>query len=513
MLAAAVALGAQHGVATTSSPEFCRRTKRPSVKVPGPTADPPFGPLLPPDRRGPVVLARVKKLLAEANAAGGEAFTPDESAYATEMLRLHDERLAHNTLKLGIVFNLALLGLMPLLAPIQYLKHLMAANAICASVDLLWVLVLHRQRLIKAWHIVIGFNLVLIGAFSQGLSMSVPLHDDSTFVLGTSALIALSAILIILSPFSSFLTPLTAIGFWLMPVVFYPERPEAARWLAIYALALGFSCVIRHSETVRTRREAVLERRKREAELRAARVKFQRELELAREIQDSMAPPPHSITPDGMQVYCLQLKHEKVAGDWMAVRRCSDGSLVLVIADATGKGMQAALVVHAIQSLWATTLDDPSFDAKSWLERANAALFRLGEKQTHSATVGVAVLRANRLTYWSAGHLPLFLLLGNERQTMFKALLGRGNVLGLAQTLSLTPQYIDMAPNFPVRILMGSDGIFAKGTLTLHRDVEVLYSRMKKDGTTCLDGADTNDDKTLIVVERNFPAAAAPGVA
>ena len=60
----------------------------------------------------------------------------------------------------------------------------------------------------------------------------------------------------------------------------------------------------------------------------------------------------------------------------------------------------------ALQSLWADALDLPEFAARPWIERVNRTLIRLGANKLHSATLGLAVISADDITYWSAGHVP-----------------------------------------------------------------------------------------------------------
>jgi hypothetical protein len=440
-----------------------------------------------------------------------DAATAEEIAYAEAAVREHDERRSSITLKIGIGFNLAILALAPLLAYASHRTVLTIAASICVTVDVLWALFGARQRVVKAWAVLFGFNILLIGAFAYAVAIAVRANDESAYALGASTLVALATTLTILSPFSNLLTPLAALAYWLLAVVFYHGRPETPRWLVIYGMALVFACVIRYVEGQRTRRETILSRRSRQAELRAAQIGFQRELELAREIQDSMAPPPVWCAPDGTRVLARQRKHEKVAGDWCATRMLANGTLVLVVVDATGKGMQAALVTHAIQSLWATTLAEATFDPRAWLVRVNVTLLRLGEKQTHSATVGLAVLERTQVTYWSAGHLPLFALVGGAAGTTFKALTSRGNMLGLGPALELTAQSLPLTPGAPLRLLLGSDGVFARGTLTVRREVEAAHARVTSAESafeTALLAPETGDDQTLLVVERDFTAAA-----
>ncbi len=457
-------------------------------------------------------ITRIRTQLAHkaSGAADGDSFGADELGHAAEAMRLKDVETAENTIRLGIAFNATLFVIVPAIALPEHKPVLLGTASFCLLLDLFWVLGMRKVLpFLKAHHVIVGGNLLLIAAFSQVVAVSVGAAAPMQFALATNGLMTLASILLILSPFNNYLTPLTAASFWAITFALYPPSPSRWRWLILYGVGLGFSTAVWRMQSMRTRREAILEYRSRQAEIRAASMRFQRDLELAREIQDSMAPPAHSVMPEGSQIYCMQMKYEKIAGDWMTVRRFPDHSLVMVCVDATGKGMQAALVVHAIQSLWATTMDDDSFDAKKWLLLVNQALSRLGEKQAHSATAGVAVIKGNRITYWSAGHLPLFLLLGHVKSAQLKTLMGKGNILGVGSVLALAPQYIDVAPTLPIRIVLASDGVLEKGTLTQAKDLESLYEGMQRLGAGCLTDLPSQDDKSLILLERNLPQTVA----
>lgn len=132
--------------------------------------------------------------------------------------------------------------------------------------------------------------------------------------------------------------------------------------------------------------------------IQSERQKFEHELNLARNIQDSMLPPRHIETKRAkIQIY--RSTHEKVGGDWVAFRELEDGKIVLFVIDAVGKGIQAALVVHAVQSLWARTLSELTFNPEIWLHEVNETLLRLGEREAHSATIGMFVIAERTLTY------------------------------------------------------------------------------------------------------------------
>src|SRR5688500_16637108 len=102
-----------------------------------------------------------------------------------------------------------------------------------------------------------------------------------------------------------------------------------------------------------------------------------------------------------MRASCFQKKFGPLGGDWLAVRRLKDGSLAAIVGDATGKGVQASLVVHAVQSLWASALVEPEFEPARWLRHLNQVLLTMGRSQLQTVTVGLLIINERRITYWS----------------------------------------------------------------------------------------------------------------
>ena len=76
----------------------------------------------------------------------------------------------------------------------------------------------------------------------------------------------------------------------------------------------------------------------------------EKELELARAIQSRLLPPPE-IEGDGYRLAARNLAARFVAGDFYDVFLLSDGSLGLVVADVSGKGMGAALIMASVKAV------------------------------------------------------------------------------------------------------------------------------------------------------------------
>ena len=257
---------------------------------------------------------------------------------------------------------------------------------------------------------------------------------------------------------------------------------------------------ILYSRIYRSRREILAEYRARNQLLQTERLKvevIEQQMELAKEIQDSLTPPSKITTPMGAEAVFLQKKYHPLGGDWMAVRVLDNGDTVFVVADVTGKGLGAALVVHALQSLWAKSLSEPEFDIQVWLDSVNRTLLTLGQKKPHTCTIGVLVLSENKLTYYSAGHVPCYVVLGRQKM---RVILGQGNLVGFTDSLELSPVSMNFTPGEAMTVLLGTDGALTKGSRGRLRDILALIDHVETDPSSALNANIVDDDKMLIAV-------------
>jgi DNA-binding transcriptional regulator YhcF (GntR family) len=81
-----------------------------------------------------------------------------------------------------------------------------------------------------------------------------------------------------------------------------------------------------------------------------ARELGRRELEMARDVQRRLLPPPEVSGP-GWQVAARCLPARVVAGDFYDVLRHADNSVDVVIADVAGKGFAASLIMASVKAM------------------------------------------------------------------------------------------------------------------------------------------------------------------
>ena len=274
-------------------------------------------------------------------------------------------------------------------------------------------------------------------------------------------------------------------------------------WLATTSVQIAFSTVIFYGRLKRIQNEGLHEYRERS--LMASHEKLRREalekdMILAQEIQNSFSPP-QNLVESYMKINFFQQKHTHLGGDWCAMKKSPTGEISILIADATGKSVSAALVIHAVQSLWALALDDDPFDPVAWMFGVNKSLCALGQKSIHSLTLGLAQIKGSTLTYHSAGHVPAVVFLRNQGERSLKFLHARGDIMGLRPEIHLVPVTINLEKERVKTLVLTTDGVLDKGTRTDRKFLTQLLQSLDAVGEKALDQCQTEDDKLLIRLE------------
>ena len=139
------------------------------------------------------------------------------------------------------------------------------------------------------------------------------------------------------------------------------------------------------------------------------RVRFENELELARRIQARLLPAAPPDVP-GLEIAGASESAREVGGDYYDHLVLADGRVLLVIADVSGKGTPAALIMSAFRAALVSQ-DDTLSELERLAEKLNAFLNRSVESGRFvTAFFGLLDPRDGRLQYVNAGHNPALLL-------------------------------------------------------------------------------------------------------
>lgn len=134
-----------------------------------------------------------------------------------------------------------------------------------------------------------------------------------------------------------------------------------------------------------------------------------RELELAAEMQGMLIP--RSLPEDGqVQAAAWYQPHRQVGGDYYDLFMAGPDHLVLCVADVSGKGMAAALLVSNFQAtVRAMLATDPQLD-RALPELNRVVMDRARGERFITVFLAVADLSTGRMQYVNAGHNPPLLL-------------------------------------------------------------------------------------------------------
>jgi serine phosphatase RsbU (regulator of sigma subunit) len=228
---------------------------------------------------------------------------------------------------------------------------------------------------------------------------------------------------------------------------FSPKDVSLLRTLAQQA-ALG----IQRARLVADLRDKIDQLEQAQVEL-ASKERLERELELARQVQQSMLPRSFPHIP-GFQIVARNTPARHVGGDFYDVIQLDSDHFGVAIADVSDKGLPAALYMALTRSLLrAEARRFPS--PRAVLGNVNQLLLELGDGSTFvTVFYGVVDRASRRMVYSRAGHdRPLLL-----RDGVAQSLYGDGTPLGiLSDDFRLSQEEIQLAPGD--RLVLYTDGL------------------------------------------------------
>ena len=231
----------------------------------------------------------------------------------------------------------------------------------------------------------------------------------------------------------------------------------------------------------------------------------------ARKIQDNLRP--HLAGFPDLAVACIYQPADQVAGDYYDVVRCRDGSTLFCIADVTGHGVPAAMGAAMLKILFDSASRE-TCDPVTILKTVNAAFSRVTlEGDFASMAVAAVNPAAGSVRYASAGHEPIILLPRNGPAELLRS---TGPLLGIQEGGSWIGRQVTLNPED--RLVLFSDGVTETasgdnrlfgverlvGFLEESKDAEIeqICHRLGEVLADFRRGADSNDDVTMMVVER-----------
>ncbi|MBP7747147.1 MAG: SpoIIE family protein phosphatase [Phycisphaerae bacterium] len=185
----------------------------------------------------------------------------------------------------------------------------------------------------------------------------------------------------------------------------------------------------------------------------AEKQRMARDLELARKIQQALFPATNPSLP-GYDIAGWNRPTDETGGDCYDFMPLGDGRLAFLLADATGHGIGAALVIAQCRSLVRAMLTVTQ-DLVAVATRVNQLLAHdLLDGRFVTAVVGVLDPRCHRLDYVSAGQGPLLFISPTGVEVR-----GAGGLpLAIMNDCEFAAEHFDFAPGAAVVLL--TDGFY-----------------------------------------------------
>jgi phosphoserine phosphatase RsbU/P len=186
------------------------------------------------------------------------------------------------------------------------------------------------------------------------------------------------------------------------------------------------------------------------------RQRLENEISIAREVQDQLFPRTLPKVP-GVEIEAICKAARAVSGDYYDFIQLSPTHLAIAIADISGKGISAALLMASLQAaLRSQVLVDGSehMSTAELVSRLNKHLVRnTGDDRFATFFIAVYDSATRNLRYTNAGHLPSFLICKDSALHLDKG----GMVLGVLEDYCYEEGVVVVAPD---SLLVGySDGL------------------------------------------------------
>ena len=186
------------------------------------------------------------------------------------------------------------------------------------------------------------------------------------------------------------------------------------------------------------------------------RRRLEDEISIAREVQNQLFPSTLPSVP-GVEIEAICKAARSVSGDYYDFIQLSPTHIAIAIADISGKGISAALLMASLQAaLRSQMLSDGSerLSMAELVSRLNKHLVRnTGDDRFATFFIAVYDSVTRTLRYTNAGHLPAFLICKGASEQLDKG----GMVLGVVDDYVYEEGSLTVAPD---ALLIGySDGL------------------------------------------------------
>jgi len=135
------------------------------------------------------------------------------------------------------------------------------------------------------------------------------------------------------------------------------------------------------------------------------RKRFEEEMKMARQIQQNLLPKSFPIM-ENYKVFATNIPSFQVGGDLFDIIKLDETRVLFAIADVTGKGTPAALLMSNLQAAL-RTISGPDMNLSETAERINKLICQNTTPEKFiTCFIGILCTRKNDFQYVNAGHDP-----------------------------------------------------------------------------------------------------------
>ena len=241
--------------------------------------------------------------------------------------------------------------------------------------------------------------------------------------------------------------------------------------------------------------------------------KFEKELEIAGAIQRKLLPKELPQLP-GYEIDAVARPTKLVGGDFYDFLPLKDGKTALVIADVSGKGVPAALLVSTLHASLHAYIDGMT-DLAQLAAQLNGVVHANTEAERYiTLFMGILEPQSGSLTYVNAGHCFPFLL--RPRASSISQLAATGLPLGMFEGVGFEKGSTTIDPS-DVLVLYtdgvteamnrsfeeyGEDRFRQTMSHAAHQQANGLLSSVVADVERFVAGEPQTDDLTMVVLKR-----------
>lgn len=248
-------------------------------------------------------------------------------------------------------------------------------------------------------------------------------------------------------------------------------------------------------------------------DLKIAQAKINRDLEQAQQIQLGLLPQTLPATPF-FSCSAEYIPATKVGGDYYDIFEIGEGCYCVLVADVSGHGISAALIMSMAKILIKSYADPTS--TKKTIEKVNWVLTR-DIKNENFITMFYALVnfRENKMTYSSAGHNPVILIDRETREVrtikaegifvgVFDDAMVKDNVLPLKKNLRLV-LYTDGLTEAENRTgeMYSLERLTALSEKTVRLPADEVKAEIIRDLKNHIGASPVEDDVTLLILDFN----------